>query len=179
MNNKIILTLFISFIMISSVIGFVWTSSSDTVTYETIEYQNYNFNKINDKYILELNGNEYVFDNTPYELSDIDASNVIIESSKYYILFDPEDKDLNLEYSIQKLYLVLNSLGVNVQLACSKEEGCDSTLPIKTCDDYSFYFKKSINAKIYKENRCVVIEGSNLDISKEVDKINLFLLKVI
>ena len=62
-----------------------------------------------------------------------------LESNKYYIIFNPNEKDLNLEYPIQKLYLVLNSLGVNVQLACSVEEGCEN-IPIKDCNDYSFYF---------------------------------------
>ena len=76
------------------------------------------------------------------------------------------------------MYLVLKSLNVNIQLACSKQEGCDNNLPIKDCNEYSFYFVKGADTKIYKDNKCVVIEGDNLGISKAVDKINLKLLKV-
>jgi len=146
---------------------------------EVFEYGNYKFQRTDGRYVLELNGNQYIFDNTPYDLSDVNIENFNIESSKYYIIFNPDEKDLNLEYSIQKLYLVLRSFNVNIQLACSTEEGCDSNLPVKTCDDYAFYFKKSDGIKIYNDNKCVVIEGDNQGLSKGVDKINLILLKVI
>ena len=79
---------------------------------------------------------------------------------------------------MQKLYLVLRSLNVNVQLACSKEEGCDNNLPVKSCEEYSFYMNKGDNIKVHKDNKCVVIQGDNQGISRAVDKINLMLLKV-
>jgi len=133
MDSKIICTLFIAFIMITSVIGFIWSSDSSENNFEVLEYKGHQFKNINGNYLLELNGNEYVFDNSPYEVGDIDIGNFNLESDKYYILFTPNEKDLNMEYAIQKLYLVLNSLGVKVQLACSTEEGCDPSLPIKSC----------------------------------------------
>lgn len=179
MNTKIVLTLFIAFIMITSIIGFIWSSNSNDNNYETLEYNNHQFKKINGKYTLELNNNEYVFDNTPYELSDINIDNLNLESDKYYLIFNPVEKDLNMEYYMQKLYLVLKSSGVNVQLACSTNEGCDNSMPVKNCDDYSFYLKRSEDAKVYKDNKCVVIQGDNLNINKEIDKINLILLKVV
>ena len=165
--------------MITSVIGFIW-SSDDSVTdsSEILEYNNHQFKNVNGKYVVEINDQGYIFDNSPYELSSINFEDFIIESDKYYILFDPEDKDLNMEYSMQKLYSVLTSLNINVQLACTKEEGCDSTLPIKTCNDYSFYLRKSSDAKIYKQDKCIVVEGTNEGISKAVDKINLKLLNI-
>ena len=178
MNSKIILTLFIAFIMVTSVIGFIWSSSSNEDNSNFLEYNGNKFKNVNGRYVLELNSNEYIFDNSPYELSDINIGDFNIESDKYYLLFNPEEKDLNMEYSMQKLYLVLKSLGVNIQLACSRGEGCDSTLPIKDCNEYSFYFFKGEDTRIYKDNKCVVIQGDNLGINKAVDKINLKLLKI-
>ena len=178
MKTKIILTIFIAFIMITSVIGFIWTSGDSEDNSNFLEYNNYKFKNVNGRYLLDINSNEFVFDNSPYEVAEIHLEDFNIESDKYYILFNPEEKDLNMEYSIQKLYLVLKSLNVNIQLACSKEEGCDSNLPIKNCEDYSFYFKKSEDTKVYKENKCVVVEGDNQGISKAVDKINLKLLNI-
>lgn len=178
MNGKIIITLFIAFIMITSVIGFIWSSDSSGDNFEVLEYNNQQFKIANGKYLLDINGNEYVFDNSPYELNDFDFEQFNLESDKYYILFNPEEKDLNTEYSMQKLYLVLRSLNVNVQLACSKEEGCDNNLPVKNCDEYSFYLNNGDSTKVYKDNKCVVIQGNNQGISKAVDKINLMLLKV-
>jgi hypothetical protein len=178
MNSKIILTLFIAFIMITSVIGFIWSSSPSEDSSNVLDYNNYEFRNVNGRYLLELNNHEYVFDNSPYEVSSVDFEDFNLESDKYYILFNPDEKDLNMEYSIQKLYLVLNSLGINVQLACSIEEGCDESLPIKNCDDHSFYFKKMSGAKVYKNNNCIVIEGDNDGISKAVDKIDMDLLNI-
>ncbi len=178
MNGKIIFTLFIAFIMVTSVIGFIWSSDSSSTNYEILEYNNHQFKDINGKYVLEVNSNEYVFDNSPYELNNFDFEQFNLESDKYYILFNPEEKDLNMEYSMQKLFLVLRSLNVNVQLACSKEEGCDGNLPVKSCNEYSFYLIKDDSTKVYKDDKCVVIQGDNQGISKAVDKINLMLLKV-
>src|SRR3989344_4698732 len=179
MNGKIIITLFIAFIMITSVIGFIWSSdSSSTDNFEVLEYNNHQFKSVNGKYLLEINNNEYVFDNSPYDLNNFDFEQFNLESDKYYISFNPEEKDLNMEYSIQKLYLVLRSLNVNVQLACFKEEGCDNNLPVKNCEDYSFYLNDGDSTKVYKDNKCVVVQGNNQGISKAVDKINLMLLKV-
>ena len=178
MNSKIVLTVFIAFIMITSVVGFIWNYGSDEENYNVLEYGDYEFKNINGKYILDVNENQYVFDNSPYEINNLNFDDFALSSNKYYFIFNPEEKDLNLEYSIQKLYLVLNSLGVKVQLACSKEEGCDDDVPIKDCNDHAFYFKKTGNAKVYKDNNCVVIEGDNEEISKTVDKINLNLLNI-
>jgi len=178
MDSKIIFALFIAFIMITSVIGFIWSSDSSENNFEVLEYKGHQFKNINGKYLLELNGNEYVFDNSPYGLNGFDFEQFSLESNKYYILFNPVEKDLNMEYSMQKLYLVLRSLNINVQLACSKEEGCDNNLPVKSCEEYSFYMNKGDNIKVHKDNKCVVIQGDNQGISRAVDKINLMLLKV-
>ena len=43
---------------------------------------------------------------------------------------------------------------------------------------YNANFKKSEDTKVYKENKCVVVEGDNQGISKAVDKINLKLLNI-
>ena len=177
MNSKIILTLFIAFIMITSVIGFIWSSGSGEETYEVIEYNGYEFKNINGRYLVEVNSNEYVFDNSPYDLEDLDAD-FSLESDKYYLLFNPSERDNNIDYFMQKLYLTLSYQGINVQLACDREEGCDPSLPIKSCDDYSFYLKKSENTKIYKENNCVVLEGDNVGLNMAVDKVNLVMLNV-
>ena len=165
--------------MITSVIGFIWSSDSSDSSSEILEYNGYQFNNVNGKYVLELDNQGFVFDNSPYDVSDINVDDLRIESDKYYIIFDPEDKDLNLEYSIQKLYSILSSLNINVQFACSKEEGCEGDFPIKNCENYAFYLKKKDNAKIYKDNNCLVVEGDNQEISRSVDKINLKLLKVV
>jgi len=176
MKTKVLLAIFIAIIMVSSILGII-SYSSDDVTVSTLDYHGKSFSLINGKFFLEVNGNNYVFDNSPYDLEDLDAD-FSLESDKYYLLFNPSERDNNIDYFMQKLYLTLSYQGINVQLACDREEGCDPSLPIKSCDDYSFYLKKSENTKIYKENNCVVLEGDNVGLNMAVDKVNLVMLNV-
>ena len=177
MKGKTLLAIFIAIIMVSSILGIVTLSDEDGYS-NVLKYHGNSFNYINGKYFLELDGSSYVFDNSPYELEDISFEDFVLESDKYYILFNPEDMDNNFEYFIQKLFLTLNSKGVNVQIACDREEGCDETFPIRSCEDYSFYLKKEENTKIYKDNNCIVLEGDNSGLNRAVDKVNLEILNI-
>jgi len=177
MKGKTLLAIFIAIIMVSSILG-VMTYSNDSSTASTLQYNGNSFDYINGKYFLELKGSNYVFDNSPYDLKDIPVENFVLESNKYYILFNPDERDSNMEYFMQKLFLTLNSKGINVQIACDREENCDETLPVKDCDDYSFYLKSGENTKIYKDNNCIVLEGDSSGLNKAVDRINLEILGI-
>lgn len=176
MKTKVLLAIFIAIIMVSSILGII-SYSSDDVKVNTLDYNGKSFDLINGKFFLDIDGKNYVFDNSPYDLEDLNAD-FNLESDKYYLLFNPLEKDNNMEYFMQKLYLTLSLQGINVQLACDREEDCDYSLPIKNCDDYSFYFKRSENTKIYKENNCIVLEGDNVGLNRAVDKVNLRILNI-
>ena len=163
--------------MVFSVIGFMWGGSLEEDN--TNQKDEYGLTKINDKWILEKEGTQYVFDYHPSELTEIPVEPFTIDSPKYYLIFDPEDKDNNMDYSLGKLYYTLNQFNLQVFLACSKEEGCELDIPIKDCSEKSFYFKKAEKINVYLGDNCIVIEGDNQGLSKTVDKLGYLFLGVI
>ena len=174
--SKLLLPLFIISIMVFSVIGFMWGGNLEENN--TNQKDEYGLVKINNKWVLEQEGVQYTFDYHPNELTDIPIESFTLTSPKYYFIFDPEDKDNNLDYSISKLYFVLNQFNLQIFLACSKEENCNLDIPVKSCSDYSFYFKKGSEMKVYLIENCIIIEGDNQGLSKAVDKINYLLLGI-
>jgi len=175
--SQIAMPSFIIFIMVFSVLGFMWGGSMDEST--TITTDEYNLIEYNNKWILEKEGIPYSFDYHPSELTDIQVDSFNINNPKYYIIFNPEEKDANLDYSFEKLYYTLNQFGVQVFLACSEEENCELDIPIKDCSEHSFYFKKAEETNVYLDENCIVIEGDNQGLSKAVDKLNYLFLGVI
>ena len=163
--------------MVFSVIGFMWGGNNE----ESTPYMGdeYGLIKTNNKWVLEKEGIQYVFDHHPNELKEIPVEYFNINNPKYYFIFDPEDKDANLDYSMGKLYYALKQLNLQIFLACSKEENCDLNIPIKNCSEPSFYFKKSEETKVYLDENCIMIEGNVQGLSMAVDKLNYLFLGVI
>ena len=100
----------------------------------------------------------------------------LFNSQKFYILFDPPISDKTIEYNMQKLSYFLQSNNKIVYAACAQEEGCPNDLPIKSCKDYSFYFKQANQSKAYIQDNCYVIEGNGEEITKITDKVDLKLV---
>ncbi|MBL7147784.1 MAG: hypothetical protein ISS82_03090 [Nanoarchaeota archaeon] len=175
--SNLIIPLFIIAIMVFSVIGFMWGGNNEESTPYTGD--EYGLIKTNNKWVLEKEGKQYVFDHHPNELKEILVEPFTINNPKYYLIFDPEDKDNNLDYSLGKLYFTLKQFNLQIFLACSKEENCGLDVPIKDCSEHAFYFKKSNETKAYLDKNCIVIEGDNLGLSMAVDKLNYLFLGVI
>lgn len=162
--------------MVSSVIGFIYTPKDD-LDQNSIDYKGFKFEITTDgRYTTTLNGNNIIFDNNPLSLENINLPEFKMTQDKIYLIFIPEERDANLDYSMSKLAYTLQIKGIRPVLACSKEENCSNKLPIKDCNNTAFYFKKSNLTKFYKDSDCVVLEGDNLNIDKYVDKINLELI---
>lgn len=172
------MAIFIVSIMIFSVIGFVYTSP-DNNNQNSLDYKGFKFvlNQ-NNKYQIDINGNTFIFDYNPNDLSNIDVPEFNLEGDKYYLIVNYSDVDSNLEYSLGKLGYTLNLLGLRPVLACDNEQNCQENLPVKNCNSNSFYFKKSNLNKVYIDDKCIVIEGDTIGMSKSVDKINLNLINV-
>ena len=141
-KSNLILVIFIIFIMVSSVIGFIYAPNDNgDLNQNLITYNGLDFQLTTDnRYVVDLNGNQILFDNDPNSLEEIILPNFQITQDKVYLIFNPEERDNNLDYSMAKLYSTLQVKGVRPVLACSKEENCSSDLPVKGCDSESFYF---------------------------------------
>lgn len=177
MNKKVWITLFIVFIMIASVIGFISTQSEKNNT-NSFDYNGHNFNLIQEKYVTLIDNNQYFFDYSPKELESIEIPNFNLVS-KYYFIYGPKDMDDNLRYDMQKLGYFLDKKNIQAVLACDKDEKCSPEMPIKDCSNNAFYFKRMNESNVYLDENCVVIEGNNEDLSKFVDKIDMKIIGII
>ncbi len=174
-KTQLFIVIFIIVIMISSVIGFVYTRpSSNNQDPNSFSYKNFKFNPTsNGGYQVDLNGKTFIFDNLPQDLININLPNFNLEGDKYYLIMNPIERDENLNYNLNKLGYTLNLLNIKPVLACINENGCKEDLPIKNCKNNAFYFKKNNLSKIYLQDKCIIIEGDNAEMSKSIDKINL------
>jgi hypothetical protein len=88
-KSNLILVIFIVFIMLSSVIGFIYTpDGNQALNQNSINYKGFNFQQTTDnRYITDFNGNNIVFDNPPDKLEDIILPNFQITKDKIYLIF--------------------------------------------------------------------------------------------
>ena len=99
--------------------------------------------------------------------------------NKFYVAFDPTERDINMDYPMNKLLNILKIKGLNSFVACVNEKECPD-IPIVNCNsDYKvFYFKKSEENKILEQDSCTIIQGDAFTVGKFVDRINYWLLGV-
>ncbi|MBU2634375.1 MAG: hypothetical protein KJ674_03950 [Nanoarchaeota archaeon] len=171
------ISLFIITIMVLSVLGFIFGGGEEPIQNE-LTYNGFEFVKIQDKFMLELEGKQFYFDYFPDELQEVIVPPFTITSPKYYFIFTPDEKDANIEYSMAKLQTSLNNFNVKIVLACDSEENCPD-IPIKDCTEYAFYFQKSDTNSISLDENCIILEGENQFLSQAVDSINYRLIGVL
>ena len=165
--------------MVSSAIGFVYINPDANKNTNSINYTGFDFTLTSSgKYIVNIEGKEFIFDYFPNEIKDIETPDFSLASDKYYLITHPTDKNENIDYSLNKMGYALNLLGIRAVLACDTEEGCDPDMPVKDCSSDAFYFKKSNINKVYLQDKCIIIEGDEVSMSKGVDKIDLKLANI-
>ena len=179
MKKTQLIVIFIIVIMISSAIGFVYINPDANQNANAINYKGFDFTLTSSgKYIVNIEGKEFIFDYLPDEIKDIEMPDFSLASDKYYLITNPLDKNENIDYSLNKIGYTLNLLGIRAVLACDIEQECDPNMPIKDCSNDAFYFKKSNVNKVYLQDKCLVIEGDETGLSKSVDKIDLKLANI-
>ena len=177
-KRQLILAIFIIIIMISSAIGFVYTNDSNDTN--TVNYNGFKFKLTeNYNYIVDINGKQFIFDNLPNQLEDMELPEFSTLNTKYYLIINYSEKNGNIDYSINKLRYTLNLVNKKGILACANTEECNADLPVKDCTEDSFYLKKSSINKVYLMDKCVIIEGNDLELVRLTDKINMKLAGII
>ena len=174
----ILIGLGLAFLMIGSILQFGSGDKEDTaVSNEVVKYNDYTFNNVNGKWVLNINGEPVSFDYLPDELNDLYAENLLF-SSKVYVAVDPKE-DIN-NYFIQRIKAILQYKGILAVSACIKEKGCGD-IPIVSCNEGKdvIVIKKGIEGKIYKDGSCLVFEGDNEGLIKNIDFLYYKLLGVL
>ena len=152
--------IFIITIMVFSTIGFMWEGSNNAGSYD---YYGTKFRDVGYGWALNIQGKDFVFDNLPTELENINFSiNTQIKNPKVYLADYPLENNVNKQYVMQKLGSFFIMLGVRPQPACMTEEGCGN-VPIVNCnlDDTVIVLKEDNVTRVYSKDNCIYVTGKD------------------
>ncbi len=179
-SKKVVLTVIIAFIMITSVIGFVtMREEKNNNVGDKISYNGYDFIKVEEGWLVNINKRQFVFRYNPKELENIDV-NYVFNANKLYIAYDASNTDQNIKYFVDKLTSIFELVGIRPVQACISEEKCPN-IPIVDCksNNKMIEIKKSEESKISLEDNCLLMEGSVDYLDKATEKIVYKLLGVV
>ncbi|MBW2988688.1 hypothetical protein KY358_00055 [Candidatus Woesearchaeota archaeon] len=179
-----IVVFFISFIMATSIIGFLYGGESDTVKYDEFRFRRTDIGwsaRIGDK-ILD-------FSFFPSEVENINLSQDIVVS----LLNRPEidttselDSLFSEEIALAQynMAVALNNIRVYVRKGAVEEDN-EFGLPSITCEDATssvpvIYFMRSNQTKVSLEDNCIIAEArSSVDILRIGDRLLYSMLGII
>jgi len=174
-NRKILISMIIAGILISSILGFIYGGDVNVNEFEyNINNETYYFGKSFNKYFLNINNERVYFYNLPDQI-DINLSSDIINRIKntqmFYITFNPEQKDLayidlarfelSNEFFKNNIYIV-NAVTINSTIY---------NLPVIDCENATMFVPviklivdKETNLTV--DNNCIIFQGKSLDFVK-------------
>ena len=175
MKKRLLLPLFICFIMITSILGYM--SSSDL---EKIKYKGYKFNKVDNGWLTYIDNKKIILSSKPSgEISNnLKISlNELNSAQKIYLSINPKD-NLFLGYLQNNILPFLVPI---IVVSCYEDNEDCVNLPLKDCKDANkdikiILIKKDKNSKFYYKDNCLVIQGNQEEINKFIDKLTLELL---
>lgn len=182
-RNKIIMGVFISVIMIGSILGIFVSQDSNNVgiPYINEKGETYNFQPGQNFYTLELEDSILNFYYHPLDLQRYknytEKINQVLMTGQTVIIFDPEDK--NAVFIDLARFEITNQLamdGKGVYGAKTENSTSYQGMPILTCDNATIslpliYFKNGNKSKITYENNCLIMEGNQYDFLQYKDLI--------
>ena len=177
------LVIFIAFIMISSVIGFLYSGETDTFKYKDLK-----FKRTQTEWYTTINDQKLTFNYFPSEVEQIELS----EEITTILLNKPEidtTSDLNDTFSeeiaLAQYNFALTSSNLNIYIRRGFTTNNTFNLPIITCEDSTFavpiiHFKQSNQTKISMNNSCIIAEArNNIDILRTKDRLLYSILGII
>jgi len=181
---------FIAFIMITSVLGFIYSGEQGAQEQQQGQsagkriYNDYIFLKTGDGWTINLNKQDLFLDYLPDELTEIDFSANLINlankeagQGKAYIITNGTD----LGYVKKKFAGNLRILGIRAVDGCFESmadiSGCEE-LPIINCGKFAVAFKLGDEEEAGIDNKCILFEGDAGYLNKAADKFVLNLLGI-
>lgn len=175
-NKKNLVSLFIVFLMVSSVIGFMWGRSS----IDTYDYKDYTFVRKENKYGLRTETGEILFDYFPTQVEDINLSEELVARITNTLEIDATsdpDSEMKEQIAITQFELkkAFNKIGTYFRIGFTTKNKYN--LSIITCTDATekvpvIHFKKGNETSIKLENKCIIAEGKEtMDFARIKDRI--------
>ena len=168
-RNKILLGGFLIFIMFFSVIEYSFLNfnsgngSQNPNNVTKIEYNGFEFTEKNGFWLLNKDGNSFIFSYNPEEIENYDFNAKKLEDYKNKILYIKID-DISSESEIRA------NLGQFVNGISAVEN--------ENCEQNTILIKESNGSKIYADKNCVFIEGKKQDLTKITDWFLFKLLEI-
>ncbi len=175
-RNQIMISVFIAFIMTTSVIGYMWMRDTNP----EYKYNNFKFSKIQNKWVAEINKIKVEFDYHPSEILNINASNDVISMLSGKIEIDAtydanSSKKEGISYSIYEMNKQLKNSRTYLRQGFISEN--EFKMPVITCNQSTItvpviYFMESNETQIYLKDNCIIIEGKkDIDFIMAKDRI--------
>lgn len=176
--TKLVISLFIAFIMVSSILGYYYGTSEDIESYK---YNEYNFKKIDNRWVTYIGKTPYYLTYDPKSLEDIEINRNLNlaefnSAKKIYLTFNPDEIPGEVISEMQIYFMPLLSSKVFFIMACTEDiPRCEDAV-LKTCSDATSE-EKIIQIEIVNDtivnynNNCLSIQGENEDLIRAVDRI--------
>jgi hypothetical protein len=181
LNTKTFMAIFIAVIMISSVLGFVFTFSPHTTGGpERVEFKGFTFVETHQGWRgFDKDENQILLSNDPRTISNIQVPEITLNdlnsADKLYFAFNPKD-------NVQNTFAYFDA-NIRPRLksfipACTEDtEGCEE-LPLITCDN-ALPTTKVIQVSLANQssvsynNNCLLVQGNNLQLPLSFDALIL------
>lgn len=157
-TKKNMVTFLLVFIMISSVIGFMWGGGGS----QKEKYGQWTFTLKNNQWVTNVDGQEFGFDYFPTEVEDISAELNLRGNPQIDTTYDLEDDNVEAISLAQfQMDEVMSKLNVFLRKGLTSANQYD--LPIIDCDsEYPvIYFRTGSSTQITVEGKCVIAESRN------------------
>jgi len=150
----------------------------------TVEYNGFHFEKVGALWYTQWQNGPYVYNvplrYNPEEVQDVkiigELSDKFNDPEKIYVTFDPNQNDTLKWVALAKGELIWSLIGPlqkNATDACSASSAECEGFPIVDCsntDKSVIYLVPAKTSKVIAEGTCVVIEGSEIELTKSVDR---------
>ena len=164
-KKRLYMSLFIVVIMTLSVLGYMIGSGFEDQT--KLKYNDFKFNKINNRWKTQINNYDVTFDYSPPQVEHINISLNIIERIKNAPQIDTTS-DINSKF---KEVIALSQYNLAQLLALNnnflrggfttENEFNTSIITCETATQFIpvLFFQKSNETKIYEENNCIIMKA--------------------
>ena len=176
MKKNIIITIFISAIMILSVLGF---SIGSFTSQNKIKYQGKTFLQSDQGWITYINDKQLILINNPNEISNITIPVALQElnsATKIYISLDTENS-LDNAYSLFQQDII-PLLTPQIVISCIKDSEKCADMPLKTCQNATLSNKiiqiqYSQQPSLSYKNNCLLMQGTQDNLIKQIEALTL------
>ena len=188
--------LFLGIVVLLIALGVFFVKYLTFLGPETVEYNFFKFSKIDDLWNTQWQSNKGIAYTVPFRFNPQEALSVPVigalndsfnEADVLYITFNPLSNDKDFKYLAMSAadlsFAFLGPLNRKVEMACTVNatDAC-SIRPIVNCGDENksvVFLEINSPEKVSLRDRCVHIQGQELNLLKSVDRILYQYYKII